>query len=94
MIPKYTIEYSVRVGKHTPVVHYSTDDPVAAEEFLVELLGRGLKIRAIKHEGMDLPGVDFDRMIKTAAQMLAARLICAALDIKAEEERYRFGLAA
>jgi hypothetical protein len=64
------------------------------EEFLEELLERGLAIRAIKHEGLDLPKADFDRMIRTAAGMLASRHICASLGIKPEEEHFRFGFAA
>ena len=40
------------------------------------------------------PKHDFDRMVKTAASMLASRHICASLGIKAEEEKYRFGFAA
>ena len=96
MIPKYTIEYSVEFGRHNhvPVNHYSTDDPVACEEFLAELLERGAQIRAIKHEGLDLPKPDFDKMIKTSAGMLASKRICAALGIKPDEERFRFGFAA
>lgn len=89
MIPKYIIEYSVEL-----VSHYSTDDPVACEEFLAELLERGAKICAIKHEGLNLSKPDFDKMIKTSAGMLASKRICAALDIKSDEEHLRFGCAA
>jgi len=96
MIPKYTVEYAVRFRKHQPnqPLHFGTDDPVACEEFLVELLERGFRLVGLKHEGMDLPGPEFDRMVKAAAGMLAARHICKALDIDADEEKYRFGMAA
>jgi hypothetical protein len=94
MLPKYTIEFAVPFHKNVPPGHYSTDDPVACEQFVEELLERGLAIRAIRHEGMDLPKVDFDRIVKTAAGMLASRRVCASLGIKPEEERYRFGFAA
>lgn len=94
MLPKYTVEYSAEFRRHAQTSHYSTDDPVACEEFVSELLERGYKLRAIKHEGVDLPRVDFDRMIKTAASILAARHICASLGLKAEEEKYRFGFTA
>ena len=67
MLPKYTVEYVPRVPKHSPTIHYSTDDPIACEEFVEELLSGGFRIEAIKHEGLDLPKQDFDRMIKTAA---------------------------
>ena len=93
MMPKYTIEYTAQFKKHAQTNHYSTDDPVACEEFVEELLERGFRIQAIKHEGLDLPKHDFDKLIKTAAGMLASKRICAALGIKPDEEHYRFGFA-
>jgi hypothetical protein len=94
MLPKYTIEYTTQFRRHTHPSHYSTDDPVTCEEFVEELLERGLAIRAIKHEGVELPKVEFDRIVKTAAGMLASRHLCTSLGIKAEEEKYRFGFTA
>jgi hypothetical protein len=94
MLAKYTIEYGVPFRRHVQAPHYSTDDPVACEEFVEELLERGLAIRAIRHEGLDLPRHEFDRLVKTAAGMLAARSVCKSLDIKPEEEKYRFGFSA
>jgi hypothetical protein len=94
MLPKYTVEYTVPFRKHAQTHPYSSDDPVACEEFVEELLERGFRIQAIKHEGVDLPKHDFDKMIKTAAGMLASKRICASLGIKPEEERFRFGFAA
>ena len=94
MLPKYTVEYTTQFRKHAQSSHYSTDDPVACEQFVEELLERGLGIRAIKHEGVELPKPEFDRMVKTAAGMLASKRICSSLGIKAEEEKYRFGFAA
>lgn len=96
MLAKFTIEYSAAARKHSPPPHefYYTDDPLAAEQFLQDLLLRGMGLHAIKHEGIDLPRVDFDRMVKVAAAAVASRLICTALNIKGEEERFRFGFAA
>lgn len=94
MLPKYTIEYTTQFGRHAQMNHYSTDDPVACEEFVEELLERSLRIRAIKHEGLDLPKPEFDKLIKTAAGMLASKHVCASLGIKPEEEHFRFGFAA
>ncbi len=82
MLPKYTVEYTTQFKKHAQTNHYSSDDPVACEEFVEELLERGFRIQAIKHEGLD-----------TAAGMLASKRICAALGIKPDEEHYRFGFA-
>jgi len=94
MIPKYSVEYKISFRKHDHPAHYGTDDPVACEEFLGELLERSYKILAIKHEGIDLSSHDFDKMIKAAACTMAARHVCSSLGIKPEEEKYRFGLAA
>jgi hypothetical protein len=93
MLPKYTVEYTTQFKKHAQTNHYSTDDPVACEEFVEELLERRFPIRAIKHEGLDLPKHEFDRVVKTAAGMLASKHICASLGIKSDEEKYRFGFA-
>ena len=94
MLPKYTIEYTTRLGKHALINHYSTDDPVACEEFVEELMEAKYPIRAIRHEGMEMSRLEFDRLIKTAAAMLASRHICASLGIKPEEEHFRFGFSA
>jgi hypothetical protein len=91
MLAKYTIEYTTHFRKHAQPNHYLTDDPVAGEEFVEELLERGLAIRAIKHDGVELPKKEFDRMVKTAAGMLASKHICASLSIKSDEEKFRFG---
>jgi len=94
MIPKYTVEYTAQFRKHAQTNHYATDDPVACEEFLEELLELGFSIHAIKHEGVDLPKPEFDRMIKNAAGLMASKHICASIGIKPDEEKFRFGFAA
>ena len=96
MLKKYSIEYSLQFRKHSPPEHdqYFTDDPVACEEFVAGLLEHGMGLYAIKHEGVDLPKADFDRIVRVAAAEVASKLICTSLHIKPEEERYRFGFAA
>lgn len=94
MTPKYIVEYLTVFRKHAETNRYTNDDPVACEEFLEELLERGQRIQAIKRDGLDLPPQEFDRMIETAAGMLASRHICTALAIKPEEERFRFGFSS
>lgn len=94
MLPKYTVEYTSKLRKEPQIHHYSTDDPVTCEEALEEMLEKGMQIRAIKHEGLEVPRQDFDRMVKTAAGMLASKSLCLSLGIKPEEERFRFGFAA
>jgi hypothetical protein len=94
MIPKYIVEYTTHFRNHSQTSHHDTDDPVACGEFLEELLERGVKIQAVKHEGVDLPRHEFDQLIKNAAAMMTSKHICASLGINSEEERYRFGFAA
>lgn len=94
MIPKYKIEYAKPFRKHAQDNHFVTDDPIACEEFVEELLERGFSVRAIKHEGLDLPKHEFDRLVKNAAGMMASRRICVSLGIKPEEEKFRFGFTA
>lgn len=94
MIAKYKIEYAVPFKRHEQGHHYLTDDPVAGEEFLTELLERGFKITSILHEGVALPRVDSDRMIKTAAGILATKHICRSLGIDTAEAHHRFGFPA
>ena len=94
MLPKYTVEYTLQFRRHAHTNHYTTDDPVACQEFVEELLERGSGIRAIKHEGVDLSAHEFDRIVKTAAKMLAAKHRCASLGLKPEEEKFRFGFTA
>lgn len=96
MLKPYTIEYSLQFRKHSPPVHHEffADDVVECEEFIQELLARGMGLHAVKHEGADVPKAEFDRIVKIAASEVAAKLVCATLHIKADEERQRFGFAA
>ena len=97
MIPKYSIEFVTDVKKNkknSKPNYYSTDDPVACEEFLIELLERSLPICNIRHEGLPMSRAEFDALIKRAAGNLAAKHLCISLNLKPEEEHYRFGFAA
>ena len=40
---------------------------VAVENFVQDLLIRGMGLHAIKHEGADLSRLEFDRIVKIAA---------------------------
>jgi len=94
MLPKYKIEYAIPYKRSEEPHRYTTDDPVACEELLCELLERQFKIKAVLHDGVALPPVDFDKMIKTAAGILAAKHICKSLDIDTAEAHHRFGSPA
>ena len=94
MLPKYTVEYSLTVGKHTASHRYDTDGPVSCTEFISGLLERGFRITGILHEGTPLERKQADQIVKHAASMLAARHICASLGIDGAEEHHRFGFSA
>ena len=96
MIPKYHIEYAIELGGHREphVRDFQTDDPVACEEFLVAALESGIKIKGIKHEGVDLSQREFDVLVKNAATTLAAKHVAKCLGLNSEQVHYRFGLAA
>lgn len=95
MLKSYTVEYSLQFRKHSPPDHhrYFADDVIAVETFVQHLLERGMGLHAIKHDGADVPPVEFDRIVKIAASEVAARLVCTTLHIKPDEERQRFGFA-
>ncbi len=93
-MPKYHIEYALKVSNRLHMQDYTTDDPVACEEFLVSVLEHGLKLKAIRHEGMALPPKEFDEMIKAAAKTLAAKHVAQSLGLDAEQVHFRFGFAA
>ncbi len=94
MLPKYKIEFGVPFRNHVQRHHYTTDDPVACEDFLAQLLEKGFAVYDIMHEGESLHKKEFDRLIKAAANLLVSRHICTSLHITTEEERFRFGFAA
>lgn len=96
MQKKYSVEYSLHFRKHSPPEHhhYFADDIVACELFVANLLAHGMGLHAIRREGAELPQAEFDRLVKVAAAEVAARLICTTLNIKPDEERFRFGFAA
>ncbi len=96
MSKKYSVEYSLRFKDHTSREHqvFATDDFLACEAFVQELLEGGMGIHAIRHEGVDVPRTEFDRIIRAAAVGMAADRICASLGINEDEERCRFGVMA
>ena len=95
MLAKYKIEYTVPFNGHQTTTHHQlTNDPVACEQLLAEVLDRGFTIKAISHEGVELPRSEADKMIKTAASLMATRHLCASLGIDTVEAHRRFGTAA
>ena len=94
MMTKYTIDYAMDLRKSSLPARFTTDDPVACEEALEELLERNFAVKSIKHEGVELPQNEFDHMVRNAASLMASKKICTSLGIKPEEEQYRFGFSA
>ena len=92
MLAKYSVEFTISFRRHQITHHYRTDDPVALEEFIVELLERGYRFENIVHEGVPLPQHEADKLLKTAAMLLAAKHLQRSLGIDEAESRHRFGL--
>ena len=93
MIAKFDIEYVIHPQHSRRVDVHRTDDPVEAEDFLMNLLAGGVRISAIKHEGVELGRPESDRMLSVAAQRLASRLLCGSLGVDAVTVKHRFGFA-
>jgi hypothetical protein len=94
MIAKFDIDYIIHPHHSHRVDTFRTDDPVAAEDFLMTLLVNGSRIKAIKHEGGELSMVQADQMIGIAAKRLAARLVADSLGLDLVTVKHRFGIAA
>ena len=93
MLPKYSVSFVPQLRKHTQLNRFNTDDPVTLHQFVEELLETGAFLESIHHEGVPLNAHEFDRVVKTAAGMLASKRLCTSLRIKPEEEKFRFGFA-
>jgi hypothetical protein len=94
MLAKYTIEYTLFPQHNKRVESHHTDDPVELEDFLMHLPAGGARIRAVKHEGIDLDETQSDRTLRVAAERLAARLLGESLRLDPAAVKHRFGLAA
>ena len=92
MLTKYSVQFTISFRRHQITHHYRTDDPVALEEFIVELLEEGYWLESILHEGIPLPQHEADKILKTAASLLAAKHLRLSLGIDEAETRHRFGL--
>jgi hypothetical protein len=92
MLAKYSVEFTISFRRHQVTQHYRTDDPVALEEFIVELLENGCRVQNVLHDGIPLPQHEADKIFKTAATLLAAKRLQLSLGIDEAETRHRFGL--
>ena len=94
ILPKYHVVYALEFKHHQEEYDFRTDNPVACEEFLAELIEKKVRIVAICHDGVDLPEKQYTQMIRNAAGMVAARHICVSLGEDYEAVHHRFGFAA
>ena len=92
MLSKYKVTYDIDPHGKMPASHFITDDPIACETFLTDLLDRKLHIRDIAHEGVALPPKQFDEMLRSAVLQLASHHVCASLKISSDDAHVRFGL--
>lgn len=94
MLSKFSVDYVALPQHHSRLLTHHTDDPVAAEEFLMHLLAAHARIADIRHDGVSLPPAQRDRMLRVAAERVASELLRESLGLSAADVRARFGLAA
>jgi hypothetical protein len=94
MLSKFSVDYVALPQHHSRTLTHHTDDPVAAEEFLMHLLAAHARILEIRHEGTVLSPAQHDRMLKIAAERVASEMLRDSLGLNAADVRARFGLAA
>ena len=94
MLAKFDIDYVIHPHHNKRVDTHRTDDPIEAEDFLMNLLASGARILSIKHEGVELDSKKSDQMLRVAAERLATRLLCTSVGIDSIEVKHRFGFAA
>ena len=94
MLAKFDIEYVIHPQHNQRQDTHRTNDPVEAEDFIMNLLIVGARIHSIKHEGIQLEAAQANRMLRVAAERLASRLLGRALDLDSVEVKHRFGFAA
>lgn len=92
MLAKYRIVFDVDPHHRAAPAQFTTDDPVAAEALVADLIERRQRIREILHEGVALEGKAFDHLVRLGAQLVASRHLQAAFGISGAEVNARFGL--
>lgn len=94
MLNKFAIEYTPFPQHNETILTHRTDDPVEAEEFLMQLLVSRSRIREVRHEGTKMSDHQFDRMLTVAAERIVSLLLRESLGIDSAEAKHRFGFAA
>jgi len=94
MLNKFAIDYSAFPHQGKRVFTHNTDDPIEAEDFLMQLLASRCRIIGIRHNGAAMTGHQFDQMLKVAATRIASALLRESLALDASEIKDHFGFAA
>jgi hypothetical protein len=94
MLNKFAIDYSAFPHQGGRVFTHNTDDPVEAEDFLMQLLVARSRIMGIRHNGTAMTSHQFDQMLKVAASRIASALLQESLSIDAPTVATRFGFMA
>jgi hypothetical protein len=93
MLKKYAIDYTIHPQHNHAVSTHFTDDPVEAEDFLMHLLLARARIGEIRHDGAALVGLQYDRLLKIAAERIASAMLLESLVLDPSAVKARFGLA-
>lgn len=94
MLTKFAIDYVILPQHNKQVSTHFTDDPIAAEEFLMQLLLSAAQIKEIRHDGVVVSAHQYNRLLKTAAERIASSLLRTSLGIDSVAVKDRFGFAA
>lgn len=95
MLNNYAIDF-IAFPHHSDqrVFTHFSDDPIATEDFLMHLLAARARILAIRHDSTAMTGLEFDRMLRVAAERVASALLRESLALDAGQIAQRFGFAA
>ncbi len=94
MLSKFAIDYLSFSQHGSRTFTHLTDDPIEAEDFLMQLLAARARITAIRHDGAAMTSKQFDRMLKVASERISSELLRVSLGLDAAEIKDRFGFAA
>ncbi|MBL9191922.1 MAG: hypothetical protein JNJ82_06165 [Opitutaceae bacterium] len=94
MLSKFAIDYLSFSHHGNRTFTHLTDDPIEAEDFLMQLLAARARITAIRHDGAAMTAKQFDRMLKVASERISSELLRVSLGLDPSEIKDRFGFAA
>jgi hypothetical protein len=94
MSSQYTIDYLPYIARRGREFTRHADTRAEAEEAVMQLLSAGARILVIRCSGAEMPGREFDQLVKEAAVRFVSGLLCVSLALSAGEIKDRFSLAA